>query len=61
MSPSRSTPSAERLRAEVGELRFARRAGDSSHTPARFFDPASVRTSSPPPWKRSRKAGVFGP
>jgi hypothetical protein len=35
--------------------------GVSSQTPARFFEPASVRTSSAPSVKRSRSAGVFGP
>ena len=35
--------------------------GDSSQTPARFFGPASVSTSSPPFSKRSLNAGVFGP
>ena len=34
--------------------------GVSSQTPARFFAPASVSTSSPPPSNRSRNAGVFG-
>ena len=35
--------------------------GVTSQTPARFFDPASVSTSSPPSSKRSRNTGVFGP
>ena len=35
--------------------------GVSSQTPARFFEPASVRISSPPSSKRSRNAGVLGP
>ena len=34
--------------------------GRKSQTPARFFLPASVSTSSPPSSKRSRNAGVFG-
>ena len=35
--------------------------GVASQTPARFFFPASVSTSSAPSSKRSRNAGVFGP
>ena len=50
----------ERVRPEVGEVVVELRRV-TSQTPARFFLPASVRTSSPPPVKRSRNIGVFGP
>ena len=33
----------------------------SSQTPARFFAPASVSTSSPPPWKREPESGRLRP
>ena len=51
---------AERLRAEVRELGLEPLPGVNSHTPARFFLPASVRTSSPPSAKARRNIGVFG-
>ena len=35
--------------------------GRSSHTPARFFEPASVSCSSPPSTNRRRNIGVFAP
>ena len=50
----------ERLGAEMCELRLEP-AGVRSHTPARFFLPPSVRTSSPPSAKRSENIGFAGP
>ena len=50
----------ERVRPEVGEV-LLELPGETSHTPARFFLPASVSTSSPPSAKRKRNIGVFGP
>ena len=60
ISPSRSAPrpSASGPRCASSSSACS---GVSSQTPARFFEPASVRTSSPPSWKRSRNAGDFGP
>ena len=65
-SPTRG--SARRLRSRAGrppgrDARAPRAAasGRSSHTPARFFEPASVSCSSPPSAKRSRNIGVFAP
>ena len=50
----------ERVGPEVAEILVELR-GVTSHTPARFFFPASVSTSSPPSVNRVRNIGVFGP
>ena len=60
ISPSASASSSSASGPEVRELGLGR-SGVKSQTPARFFLPASVRTSSPPSSKRSRNIGVFGP
>ena len=56
-SASTSSASGPRCASSASSLRPVSR----SQTPARFFLPASVSTSSPPPSKRSRNTGVFGP
>ena len=53
--------SAERVRAEMGELRIERRPASAATRLRASSCPASVRTSSPPSAKRSRNIGVFGP
>ena len=49
----------ERVGPEMGEVLRQPLRRDQP-TPARFFDPASVRTSSPPSAKRTRNIGRFG-
>ena len=63
---ARRSPRARRRRGRAPPARGARAPprpppGVSSQTPARFFEPASVRTSCAPPSNSSRKAGAFGP
>ena len=55
------TEAGSKKRAGVWLLTPEAASGVKSQTPARFFDPASVSTSSAPPSNLSRKAGVFGP
>ncbi len=50
----------ERIGPEMGEI-LVELACVTSHTPARFFFPASVRTSSPPSGKRSGTSASSAP
>ena len=60
ISPSRSAPSPSASGPRLASFSSAA-SGVRSQTPARFFEPPSVRISRPPPSKRTWKAGTFGP